>query len=134
MLIDTNVLVDFALDRGEFAPVAEALLNRIEQTSTTAFVAWHTVATFYFLVQRETDRTIARAFVERLTNFLTVVSTGHAELDYALSLPMRDFEDAMQVAAARAAGAQHIITRDIGDFTNSPIPAIVPEQALRELF
>ena len=134
MLIDTNVLVDFALDREEFAPVAETLLNRIEQTSTTAFVAWHTVATFYFLVQRETNRTTARAFVERLTNFLTVVSTGHAELDYALSLPMRDFEDAMQVAAAQAAGARHIITRDVGDFTNSPISAILPEQALRELF
>ena len=134
MLIDINVLVDFALDREEFAPVAETLLNRIEQTSTTAFLAWHSIATFYFLVTRETDRATARAFVVRLTNFLTVVSTGHADLDYALSLPMRDFEDAMQVAAARAAGARHIITRDIGDFTNSPIPAILPEQALRELF
>ena len=134
MLIDTNVLADFALDREDFSPVAEELLNRIEQTSTNAFVAWHTVATFHFLVTRETDRATARACVVRLTSFLTVVTTGHAELDYALSLPMRDFEDAMQVAAAQAAGVQHIITRDIRDFTNSPIPAITPEQALQELF
>ena len=134
MLIDNNVLVDFALDREDFAPVAEELLNRIEQTSTSAFVAWHTVATFHFLVTRETNRATARAFVVRLTNFLTVVTTGHTELDYALSLPMRDFEDAMQVAAAQVAGVQHIITRDIRDFTNSPIPAITPEQALQDLF
>ena len=134
MLIDNNVLVDFALDREDFALVAEELLNRIEQTSTSAFVAWHSVATFHFLVARETDRATARAFVMQLTTFLTVVSTGHEELRYALSLPMADFEDAMQVAAAHAAGAQHIVTRDIGDFTNSPIPAILPEQALQELF
>ena len=134
MLIDTNVLVDFALDREDFAPVAEELLNRIEQTSTKAFVAWHTIATFYFLVTRETDRATARAFVVRLMSFLTVVTTGHAELDYALSLPMRDFEDAMQVAAAQVADVQYIVTRDIRDFTNSPIPAITPEQALQDLF
>ena len=134
MLIDNNVLVDFALDREDFALVAEELLNRIEQTSTSAFVAWHSVATFHFLVARETDRATARAFVMQLTTFLTVVSTGHEEFRYALSLPMADFEDAMQVAAAHAAGAQHIVTRDIGDFTNSPIPAILPEQALQDLF
>ncbi|MDE2786170.1 MAG: PIN domain-containing protein [Chloroflexota bacterium] len=134
MLIDINVLVDFALDREEFGPIAETLLNRIEQTSTTAFVAWHSIATFHFLVTRGTDRATARAFVVRLTNFLTVVSTGHANLDYALSLPMRDFEDAMQVAAARAAGVERIVTRDARDFANSPIPAITPEQALQELF
>ena len=133
MLIDNNVLVDFALDREDFALVAEELLNRIERTSTNAFVAWHSVATFHFLVARGTDRATARAFVVRLTSFLTVVSTGHEELLYALSLPMADFEDAMQVAAARAAGVSHIVTRDARDFTNSPIPAITPEQALLEL-
>ena len=134
MLIDNNVLVDFALDREDFALAAEELLNRIEQTSASAFVAWHSVATFHFLVARETDRATARAFVVRLAAFLTVVSTGHEELRYALSLPMADFEDAMQVAAAHAAGVQHIVTRDARDFANSPIPAITPEQALQELF
>ncbi len=99
-----------------------------------AFVAWHSIATFYYIIERDFDRATARAFVVELTGFLAVVTTGHESILYALSLPMRDFEDAMQVAAAQAAGAQHIITRDLGDFAASPIPAILPEQALRELF
>ena len=47
---------------------------------------------------------------------------------------MRDFEDALQVAAARACGAQHIVTRNFRDFDRSPIPALTPAEALHELF
>ncbi len=134
MLIDNNVLLDLTLNRPPHYRAARDLIDRIETTSTTAFVAWHTVATFYYIVQREINRGVAHNAVVRLTSFLTVAPTSHSSMLYALNLAMTDFEDAMQVAAAQAAGAQHIITRDIGDFTNSPIPAILPEQALRELF
>ena len=39
----------------------------------------------------------------------------------------------MQVAAARFYGARRIVTRDLKDFVNSPIPAVSPGQALAEL-
>ncbi len=53
---------------------------------------------------------------------------------YAVSLPMADFEYAMQVAAARACGAQHVVTRNVRDFVRSPIPAVTPQDALDRLF
>ena len=71
--------------------------------------------------------------METLSEFLTVAPASHESLLYALSLPVGDFEDAMQVAAARAAGVQRIVTRDARDYANSPIPAITPEQAILEL-
>jgi hypothetical protein len=46
---------------------------------------------------------------------------------------MRDFEDAMQVAAARECTADVIATRNTRDFGGSPIPARKPESILREL-
>ena len=52
---------------------------------------------------------------------------------YAAGLPMTDFEDALQVAAARACGARYIVTRNVRDFAGSPIPAISPREALRSL-
>ena len=133
MLIDNNILLDFALNRPPNPLAARELIHRIETTSTAAFVAWHSMATFYYIVERNINRAAARAFVVQFAGFLTVAPVDHQSLRYALSLPMNDFEDAMQVAAARAAGAQRIVTRDLGDFTNSPIPAITPEQALRAL-
>lgn len=134
MLIDNNILLDFALNRPPNPLAARELIHRIETTSTTAFVAWHTIATCHFILQRDINRATARAFVEQVASLLTVAPVGHQSLLYALSLPMGDFEDAMQVAAAQAAGVQYIITRNIRDFTNSPILAITPEQALQDLF
>ena len=134
MLIDNNILIDVALNRPPDPRPSRDLISHIERTSTTAFVAWHSVATFYYVVARATGNTNARFYVAWMTDFLIVVPTGTDALRYALSLPMADFEDAMQVAAAQAAGAGHVVTRDIGDFTNSPIPAVTPEQALRQLF
>ena len=46
---------------------------------------------------------------------------------------LADFEDAMKVAAARACGARHIVTRNVKDYQRSPIPAIRPQDALREI-
>ena len=46
---------------------------------------------------------------------------------------MTDFEDALQVAAAHACGAQHIVTRNAKDYERSPIRAISPQEALNGL-
>ena len=134
MLLDTNILLDVALQRQpHYGPSAE-LLDRLLSQPGRAFVAWHAIGTLYYVASSTLGHARAREFVVFVSGFATVVSTGHTELDYALSLLMRDFEDAMQVAAAQVAGVQHIITRDIRDFTNSPIPAITPEQASQDLF
>ena len=47
---------------------------------------------------------------------------------------MADFEDALQVAAARACGARHIVTRNVRDYARSPTPAVEPREALSGLF
>ena len=39
----------------------------------------------------------------------------------------------MQVAAARACGAGHIVTRNVRDYERSPIPAVDPHEALSGL-
>ena len=134
MLIDTNVLVDVALDRHPNSVAAVELVSHLVNDPGRAFVAWQTIATFHYLVSQALGNARARELVVFITSFAAVVPTGTESIRYALSLPMGDFEDAMQVAAAQAGGVGHIITRNIRDFTQSPIPAITPEEALRELF
>jgi hypothetical protein len=43
---------------------------------------------------------------------------------------MSDFEDALQVSAAQACGADYIITRNGRDFVQSPLPALSPDDFL----
>jgi predicted nucleic acid-binding protein len=45
-------------------------------------------------------------------------------------LGFADFEDAVIAAIARREKADYIITRNIKDYSKSPIPAITPEEFL----
>ena len=134
MLLDTDVLIDVALDRRPHSGPSCEILDRVERGARRAFVAWHTLSNFYYLVTPARGDADTRDFIAELIRFVAVAPTDTAALRHALSLPMADFEDAMQVAAARACGARHIVTRNVGDFTRSPIPATTPREALVQLF
>ena len=99
-----------------------------------AFVAWHTLSNFHYLVTPARGAAGTRDFIAELVRFVAVAPADTAALRYAVSLPMADFEDALQVAAARACGARHIVTRNVRDFARSPIPAVTPREALEQLF
>ncbi len=133
ILLDTGVLLDVALDRPPHAEASSALLELLERRPRMAFVAWHTVANFFYLVRPTRGAREARDFLLDLTGFVTVAPTDTDDLRYAASLPLSDLEGAMQVAAARACGAQYIATRNVKDFRKSPVPARTPTQLLEEL-
>ena len=134
ILIDTDVLIDVALDREPFSDPAAELLDRLQTGPKRAFVAWHTLSDFYYLAASARGCSDARAFIAELIRFVAVADCGTDAVAYAARLEMADFEDAMQVAAARASGARFVVTRNAGDFKRSPIPAITPAEALVALF
>ena len=134
MLLDTDVLIDVALDRHPHSGPASELLDRLQRGAANSFIAWHTVSNFYYIVAPSRGGVNARDFIVELTRFVAVSTTDVEAVRYAVALPMSDFEDAMQVAAARACGALHIVTRNVRDYRRSPIPAVSPEEALRKLF
>ncbi len=133
VLVDTDVLIDVALDRRPDAEDAGALLDALEQRQASGFIAWHTAANFHYLVAPTRGRTGAAAFLLDLARFIQVAPTTTESLKYAATLPMRDFEDAMQVAAAVACGATAITTRNVRDFRRSPVAAVTPRALLNEI-
>ena len=134
ILLDTDVLIDTALDRSPHAEPAADLLDRIEHGAESAFIAWHSISNFYYIVASVGGGASARDFVVELTRFVSVATTDTEAIRYAAGLPMSDFEDAMQVAAARACGARQIVTRNVRGYQRSPIPAVDPREAIRLLF
>ena len=134
ILLDTDVLIDVALDRHPHSGPSSELLDQIEQGAESAYIAWHSVSNLYYIVAPARGGLSARDFIVELTTFVSVATTDTEAIRYAAGLPMGDFEDAMQVAAARACGARHIVTRNVRDYERSPIRAIDPQEALTELF
>ncbi len=134
IFIDTDVLIDVALDRHPHSGPASELLDQIEHGTQRAYIAWHSIANLYYIVAPARGGVSTRDFIVELTNFVTVATTDTESIRYAAELPMEDFEDAMQVAAAHACGANQIVTRNIRDYQHSPIRAVHPHEALNTLF
>ncbi len=157
LLIDINVLLDVALQRPGAA--ASARLLALCGRQHEGWLAWHSLATLAYLIERQqsaisvppgrprapsapsraSERSArgaglvsARDFIRSMLVWADVAKTGRPDALAALELPMRDFEDALQVAAAMACGAQFIVTRNERDFKTSPVPALNPEAFLRQ--
>ena len=107
ILLDTDILIDVALDRRPHSGPASELLDQIEHGGEAAYVAWHSVSNLYYVVAPALGGVSTRDFIVELTRFVAVATTDTEGIRYAAELPMADFEDAMQVAAARACGARH---------------------------
>jgi predicted nucleic acid-binding protein len=133
ILLDTDVLIDVALDRAPHAEDAASLLDALEHRPGSGFIAWHTISNFYYLLAPTRGRSDAKAFLVDLSRFVDVARTTTESLRYAAQLEMKDFEAAMQVAAATACGAEVIATRNVRDYARSPIRAAKPRSLLNEL-
>ena len=133
ILFDTDILIDIALDRQPHSELATDLLRRIERGSEGASIAWHSVSNLYYIVSRALGDSAARDSIEELIRTVSVAATKTEDVHFAMGLPMSDFEDALQVAAARACEARFIVTRNLRDYANSPVPALHPRDALAEL-
>ena len=133
LLLDTDILLDIALDRApHFEPAAE-LFDLLEKRPGMAFIAWHSISNFYYLVRPAKGGLEARLFLLEMTRFIQVAPTTTASLLYAAQLEMKDFEDALQVAAAAACEADVIVTRNLRDYGKASIRAAEPRSVLGEL-
>lgn len=99
----------------------------------TAYVAWHSIANFYYLVRPMRGSEGAKEFILDLLSFVDVATTSTEGVRYAAGLPVRDFEDALQAAAALACGASVIATRNVRDYARARVRASSPVDLLREI-
>lgn len=128
LLLDINVWLDPVFQRpGE--PASSAIIAAC-QRQHEAWLAWHSLATLAYLIERQGGAGMAKAFIGDLLAFAEVAPTSRADAVNALSWAMPDYEDALQAAAALVCGADWIITRNVKDFSASPVGALTPEEFL----
>jgi predicted nucleic acid-binding protein len=132
VLLDTDVLIDLALDRAPYAEAAAGLIDALEQKPGSAFVAWHSLSNFFYMVAPSRGKHQTKDFLLDLTRFVLVAPTTTESLLLAGRLELKDFEDAMQVAAAVASQASVIATRNVRDYRRSPVRAAEPQVVLSE--
>jgi hypothetical protein len=133
IFVDCDVLLDVGLGRKPFCQASGELLAYLEANPHQGGMAWHSVANLFYIMGKATGREQTKSFVVKLCQFLQIVPTGTNDVLIAANLPFKDFEDAMQCAAAMAGEATVIVSRNVADYQNSPIRAVTPTQMLQEL-
>ena len=132
-LIDSDVLIDVALERPEWLTDSIAVLAWAEQHPGGGWVAWHSLANIHYIGRRLRGDEAVRDFLREILGFLEVPVTDQAAARRALDLPMVDFEDALQSMCALTAHADLLVTRNTVDYRRSPVPAVTPKEFLRRV-
>ncbi|MEX2374311.1 MAG: PIN domain-containing protein [Dehalococcoidia bacterium] len=130
LLLDMNVLLDVVLERDPWARSAAELLAALEKNQAQGFVAGHTLPTVYYVVAKSQDRETAITAMHDLLRLLDVVPVEKQDFYRALSLPLNDFEDAVQAAAAFRIDADYMVTRNEPDFQGASIATATPSTIL----
>ena len=126
LFLDTNILIDIIEYRAEFAEDSSAVLILAEQLGASLLIAWHGLATAYYIIRRDRTEQAAMIEVDRILGWAEIAPVDSLSASRARSFQLPDFEDAMQCACAENCLADFIVTRNRRDFALSPIPAISP--------
>lgn len=134
VLIDTNILLDFLLQREPFRQDAEELFQTIDSEQIVGYVTATTLTDIFYIARRHT-RSIeqARQAVSETLIVMVICPVNRAIFEWALASGIADFEDAVQIACAVTEGLDAILTRDTQDFANSTIPILSVRQLLEQL-
>jgi len=131
VLLDTNVIVDI-LGKTEdvlysYAAVDTTLLREFEPCICAGSL---TDIVYLLSARKYRDSAHARAAVEELFDMFEVLDTTSADCRAAHQSGMQDFEDAVIAHTAQRCGVDIIVTRDRRGFTESPVPALSPQEFL----
>ena len=133
VFFDTNILLDVLLNREPFAADSGNAILRCEANGAQMFIAWHGLATAYYLLKRGRTETAALAEVDKILAWARIADGSDVLVRRARAMGFDDFEDALQAVAAEACAADWIVTRNVPDFSRSTVPAILPADFLREI-
>ena len=133
VLLDTNVVLDFLLDRAPFAETAAALWRANEDGRIIIYVSVITPVNVFYIARKIKGAAVARQLVESLLTASRVCGPDRDMLLAALALPLRDFEDAVQVMSAQAEMLDALVTRDPADYQGIGYPVLSPTDCLTQI-
>ncbi|MGB6300747.1 MAG: PIN domain-containing protein [Rivularia sp. (in: cyanobacteria)] len=133
VLIDTNIIVDVALDRDPFFAASEQVLRFVEQQRIEGYISASTFSDLYYIIRKSKGHTWTIQFLQGIATFCQVATVNQATISMGLASNFKDFEDAILYGAAVLNNLDAIITRNQKDFPVTTPQILTPEQLIQEL-
>ncbi|BAU41434.1 type II toxin-antitoxin system VapC family toxin [Leptolyngbya sp. O-77] len=133
VLVDTNLILDFLLEREPFFQDAEALFQEIASGQIVGYVTATTLTDVFYIARRHTQSIErARQVIAITLSTMEICPVDRSVLELALAFTTPDFEDAVQIAGASVQGLDAIVTRD-AELSTTLVPVLSIRQVLQAL-
>jgi predicted nucleic acid-binding protein len=134
ILIDTNIILDYLIARQPFMDNADKVLRLCFEQKCNGYIAAHSVTNIFYILRRQFSVNERKKMLIELCEFIEIAGIQKKQvIDALVNEDFNDLEDRLQVECARLMNADYIITRNITDFSSSPIPAILPDDFLEKI-
>ncbi|MCI8390428.1 MAG: PIN domain-containing protein [Roseburia sp.] len=126
ILIDTNVILDYLVEREGFFEDARTIMELYANDKIHGCVAFHSLSNLWFILRKKPDY-IRREMLKQICTLLSVVSAEHEDVVRAIhDTKFKDFEDCLQDKCAVTANANYLVTRNITDYKYAQTKVILP--------
>ena len=129
LMLDTNIVVD-VISKREGCEESLEILKQCEMGTVYCFVSAVTVTDIMYILRKHLAQSLVREAVQTLLLIVDVANILKSDITNGFSSVMSDYEDAVQASCAKRMKADYIVTRNVKDFSKSPVPAVSPREAL----
>ncbi len=133
VLLDTNIIIDVALERQPYVTNSETVLAFVEQRQIEGYISASTISDLYYIIRKQKGRNSTIEFLQEILTFCQIATVNQIVITMAFTTNFKDFEDAIQYSTAVVNQLDGIITRNPQDFPVVTPRIITPEQLIEEL-
>lgn len=126
VFLDTNVALDFVLERIPFVDDAEEIFAMASEEGIQLLMSAMSFPNMSYIARKQYPGKTIYSVLKQLRQLVELVPVSIEVLDNALLLEADDFEDALQYFSAISAGSDCIVTRNVKDFSFTTIPVMTP--------
>ena len=132
VFLDTNVVLDHLMDRQPFAEYAHRIFALAEMGHLRIHLSALSFCNLYYILRKPLGNQSALALLRQLRQLIAgVTMVSEREIFAALTSPGKDFEDTVQSESASSEERiGMIITRNKGDFPDSGLSVLAPDEFL----
>jgi predicted nucleic acid-binding protein len=133
VLVDTNIILDFVLERQPFHAEAEEIILRVAKQEFIGYLSSITPLNVYYTGRKLKGKDHTIKAVRRLLRLFEICVADKPVLQNAFLLNFSDYEDAVQHESAIAENLDAIVTRNTKDFANASVKIYSPTEFLEIL-
>ena len=134
VFLDTNILMDYILFRGDEALAAEYIFDSSLDLKVSLHIAAHSLTNIFYALRKDFPVSERNQVIKLLCSLCSVQSVSSENIIKAIdSGYTTDLEDALQIQCAIENDCSYFITRDKELFEKCPVKTLLPHELIREL-